>query len=204
MVSFVQDVFNEISLERDPELWQSTDDRKNLHRIHFLSEFEETCFRQQLESCCSPALAKNSKLSQAFRLKADKVDNQTEKLTLLNKAADFATDAEFASILRSRAQVLSRLKKHSLVVADVDYLKESFQTSGDIELEYLKHQSLSQILHQGKKPLQTQQADKLFADKKVHDLEKLNHDLTQEVAKNESRAGLPFTETNKEHQGRDC
>ena len=199
MVSFVQDVFNEISLERDPELWQSADDRKNLHRIHFLSEFEETRFRQQLESCCSPALAKNSKLSQAFRLKADKVENQTEKLTLLNKAADFATDAEFVSILRSRSQVLSRLKKHSLVVADVDYLKESFQTSGDIELEYLKHKSLSQILHQGKKPLQTPHADKLFTDKKVHDLEKLNHDLTQQVAKNESYAGLPFTETNKEH-----
>ena len=86
MVSFVQEVFNDISLERDPELWQSEDDGKTLQRIRFLSGFEETRFKQHLETSCSLALAKNSKLCQAFHLKADKTDSLDQKLTLLNKA----------------------------------------------------------------------------------------------------------------------
>ena len=46
MGDLVQQVFNEISLERDPSIWQSSrqDAAMTEKRINFLAEFQETLF----------------------------------------------------------------------------------------------------------------------------------------------------------------
>ena len=46
MGDLVQQVFNEISLERDPAIWQSSrqDAAMTEKRINFLAEFQETLF----------------------------------------------------------------------------------------------------------------------------------------------------------------
>ena len=48
MGDIVQQIFNEISLERDPSLWQNEVDTKAFteKRIRLLAEFEETLFQQ--------------------------------------------------------------------------------------------------------------------------------------------------------------
>ena len=50
MGDIVQQVFNEISLERNPAMWHSeVDDKKaSEKRIRFLAEFDETLFTQVL------------------------------------------------------------------------------------------------------------------------------------------------------------
>ena len=46
MATFIQSTFNEISLERDPSIWQSSrqDAAMTEKRINFLAEFQETLF----------------------------------------------------------------------------------------------------------------------------------------------------------------
>lgn len=58
-------MFNEISLERDFMLWQSSDDGLTEKRIRFLSQFRETRFDPQL-GLERNQLAKNLILANAF------------------------------------------------------------------------------------------------------------------------------------------
>ena len=46
MGEIIQETFNDISLERDPKIWQSyrQDERMTEKRMNFLAEFEETLF----------------------------------------------------------------------------------------------------------------------------------------------------------------
>ena len=50
MTDIIQNVFNEISLERDPRLWHSYRDDETMleRRIQFLSEFPQTLFSKVL------------------------------------------------------------------------------------------------------------------------------------------------------------
>ena len=66
--SFLQSVFNDISLERDPKLWQSANDILVEKRIRFLSQFPQTRFESQLGKE-RPQLQKNEPLSKAFKAK---------------------------------------------------------------------------------------------------------------------------------------
>ena len=49
--SFIQKVFYEISLEKDPGLWQNEEDttEKNIERIRLISGFPQTRYKAQLE-----------------------------------------------------------------------------------------------------------------------------------------------------------
>ena len=47
MAAFIQNTFNEISLERDQELWLDADDSRLEDRLRLLSEFPQCHFRQQ-------------------------------------------------------------------------------------------------------------------------------------------------------------
>ena len=47
MATFIQSTFNEISLERDQELWLSADDSRLEDRLRLLAEFPQCRFRQQ-------------------------------------------------------------------------------------------------------------------------------------------------------------
>jgi hypothetical protein len=64
----LQSAFNEISLERNPKLWQSSDDGRTEARIRFLSEFPETLFPEQLGRE-RRHVGKNAALSAAFKEK---------------------------------------------------------------------------------------------------------------------------------------
>ena len=95
MNSFVQNVFNKISLERNPKLWQSENDLQMPERLRFLSEFEETLFSSQLfnDKNVSKGLRKNAVLCNAFKTKSESLisdDDNEKKLTLLNQALCFS------------------------------------------------------------------------------------------------------------------
>lgn len=68
--NFLQKVFNSISLEKDEELWLSTDDALTQDRLRLVASFPETQFAAQLKLDCV-ANAKNGKLSSALREKGN-------------------------------------------------------------------------------------------------------------------------------------
>ena len=143
MTTFIQHVFNKISLERDQELWESDDDSQTKERIKFLSEFEETLFAPQLlndDKDVSKDLQKNVKMCDAFRRKLEelssnvKQEKQEEKLKILNQALCFAEvpekrscdycDNTFISLLHERIALLSNLKHTKEALEDVKVLEE--------------------------------------------------------------------------------
>jgi hypothetical protein len=72
-MSFLQNIFNEISLERNQSLWLSGDDAKLEDRLRLLAEIPQCRFKQQLSEN-SPVVklcSKNSKLCGALREKGN-------------------------------------------------------------------------------------------------------------------------------------
>ena len=119
MDSFVQKVFNQISLEKDPDLWQSRDDGLTEKRLQFLSGFKETLFQPQLQRSKRSTLSKNSKLSVAFLAKATQLmSTDLEKtIVLLNNALTLAEDQEKVhKILHLRLKALFEMKEYNLVL----------------------------------------------------------------------------------------
>ena len=68
--NFLQKTFNTISLQRDEQLWLSTDDHLTESRLRLLAEFPETQFNSQFKLDCV-SNAKNGKLSSALREKGN-------------------------------------------------------------------------------------------------------------------------------------
>ena len=146
MNSFVQEVFNKISLERDPELWRSEDDLRTKTRLTFLSGFEETLFSQQLlnDKDASRGLCKNARMCNTVKRKLEDVsfssnveEEQEKKLALLNLALCFADipekgssvdfdycDNTFIHLLHERIAILSTLKYTEEALEDVKVLEE--------------------------------------------------------------------------------
>ena len=114
--SFVQKVFDEISLEKNVQLWMSADDSYLQHRIEFLAEYPQTLFSEHLFTTQKKTnLAKNPILCQGFASKAEKCMEKQEwnqALHLLNMSLTFAPteDGEkISKILLKRAEVLDHL-----------------------------------------------------------------------------------------------
>ena len=150
MNNFVQNVFNKISLERNPALWQSEDDSQMPKRIKFLSEFEETLFSSQLfnEKNVSKGLRKNAVLCSAFKKKFESItassrEDQEKKLTLLNQALSFCEIPEkgsenyhypdniFVQLIHQRITIFSSLKYTKEAIEDIKVLEE-YHDSADI------------------------------------------------------------------------
>ena len=68
--SFLQKVFNKISLQKNEKLWLSNDGSRVEDRLRLLAEFSETRFSTQLK-LDSAANAKNAKLSAGLREKGN-------------------------------------------------------------------------------------------------------------------------------------
>ena len=88
--SFLQKVFYEISLEKDPGLWQNDQDttEKNIERIRLISGFHQTRYKAQLEKTNSTT-KKNSGLAKALKEKGNKQfsgGDTYSALTLYNQA----------------------------------------------------------------------------------------------------------------------
>ena len=122
--SFIQKIFYEISLEKDPELWQNDLDskQKNAERIQFLSSFEQTRYRTQLDRTKS-STRKNDVLAKALKEKGNKEysgGDSVAALILYNQALSYSSqEGEYSTILGNRSALWADLGKHCLVVRDV-------------------------------------------------------------------------------------
>ena len=92
--NFVQQVFDEISLETNMELWMSSDDSLLQDRLEFLACYPQTMFTEQLFNMEKRTnLAKNLLLCKGFMAKAKKcVEKQDWKqaLNLFNMSLTLA------------------------------------------------------------------------------------------------------------------
>ena len=68
--SFLQKVFNKISLQKNEKIWLSSDDNRLEDRLRLLAEFPDSRFSAQLK-LDSAANAKNGKLSAGLREKGN-------------------------------------------------------------------------------------------------------------------------------------
>ena len=141
MNNFIQTIFNKISLERDPRLWQSEDDSLMPKRLKLLSEFEDTLFSAQLfnDKNVSKSLRKNVTLCNAFKKKSEELatqEDQEKKLALLNQALCFSDIPEkesenyecckntYLQLLIERIQTLSRLNYKTEALEDLKVLED--------------------------------------------------------------------------------
>ena len=152
MNSFIQQVFNKISLERDPNLWQSENDLLMPKRIKFLSEFEDTQFSSQLfnEKNVSKGLRKNAVLCNAFKKKSGDVssdEDQEKKLGLLNQALCFSEVPEkgseeyeysnniYVQLILERISILLALKCLKEASEDLDVLEDYYDEAA-LSIDY--------------------------------------------------------------------
>ncbi|XP_023339922.1 SET and MYND domain-containing protein 4 [Eurytemora carolleeae] len=123
--SFLHKVFCDISLEKDPDLWQNDEDteEKNIERIRFISEFSETLYKVQLDKDRS-SNRKNSDLCRAMKEKGNKSYGSGDNLTSLtqyNQALMYSSKKEdTALILANRSALWFDLGEHDLVEKDID------------------------------------------------------------------------------------
>ena len=119
----VQEVFNNISLERNMKMWQSEEDNKVMtrKRLQFLAEFPETNFSALLNVGSSPG-RKNLVLSGALVAKARKTSRPPDRLKLWNQALCYCPPEEkdlYNDIVRGRAVTLFDLEEYVSCVDDV-------------------------------------------------------------------------------------
>ena len=141
MNNFIQTIFNKISLERDPRLWQSEDDSLMPKRLKLLSEFEDTLFSAQLfnDKNVSKSLRKNVTLCNAFKKKSEELatqEDQEKKLALLNQALCFSEIPEkesenyeyckntYLQLLIERIRTLSKLNYQKEAIEDLEVLED--------------------------------------------------------------------------------
>ena len=123
--SFIQKIFYEISLEKDPELWQNDLDskQKNAERIQFLSSFEQTRYKTQLDRSKS-STRKNDVLAKALKEKGNKEYSSGDSvgaLILYNQALSYSTrEGELATLLGNRSALWADLGQHRLVIRDIN------------------------------------------------------------------------------------
>ena len=123
--SFLQKVFYQISLEKDPQLWQDDQDtkEKNHQRIQFLSGFEETLYKAQLDRSKS-STRKNDVLAKALKEKGNKEysgGDSVAALILYNQALSYSSEAgEYSTLLGNRSALWADLGKHWLVIRDIN------------------------------------------------------------------------------------
>lgn len=141
MGSFIQEVFNDISLKRDQKLWLSADDSRTQDRLRLVAQFPESSFSRLLssspdESC--PAIRicrKNSDLCSALREKANLCYAQGDchaALGLYNQGLQFASPEESGPILSNRSAVWVDLEDWSSGIQDIDLAFKAFK-SEDLE-----------------------------------------------------------------------
>ena len=115
--NFITKVFNEISLQTNIELWMSEQDFFLQNRIELIASYAETMFPEELFNLSKRKhLMKNSKLSQGFKTKAEKLElaqDWKQCLQTLNLSLTFADPVEDAEMVQKlilqRAEILDKL-----------------------------------------------------------------------------------------------
>ena len=144
MTEIIQSVFNEISLERDPSIWQSyRDDQQMLEkRLKFLAEFPETQFSQDIDLTKTPA-RKNDMISAALLKKSEATADLREKLKLLGQSLSFASEDRMDPILRLRSEIHREVGEERKALADLAMIANKTtedqcrlqETSGTLSLD---------------------------------------------------------------------
>ena len=120
MSGFIQNVFDAISLERNPKLWTSEDPALTKKRISLLSEFEETRFSELIERKKTP-IGKNDLLANAFLSKPGK--DAAQRLGILNQSLVLASDEKLmGKIVAERARILFQTGNFEGCSNDLDWL----------------------------------------------------------------------------------
>ena len=131
-MSFIQSVFNSISLKKDPELWLSADDTKTKDRLQLIAKFVESQFQSQLSSD-GPAIKickKNPQLSSALREKANLCYAQGDcqaALGLYNQCLQFSSTEESATVFSNRSAVWADLEEWEAGIGDIDLALRLFE-----------------------------------------------------------------------------
>ena len=138
MGTFIEQVFNDISLERQPKLWMSkVDSAKHLEqRLQLLNSHEETRFEPHFAPS-SPAMklaGKNGKLSGALLEKAKLAFAQGEEeyaLRLLNQSLQFATAEVSGHVYLHRSSVWINRGEWNEVLKDSDRALAAIDAVGE-------------------------------------------------------------------------
>ena len=123
--NFIQQVFDVISLEKNMELWMSSDDNLLQDRLELLSSHPETLFQDHL-FCQRTNLSKNPTLSKGFKSKAEKMEDCKQALHLFNMSLMLATSEEESEIILKRAEILDKL----------DYVENSQDSKNSYQLGF--------------------------------------------------------------------
>lgn len=111
--NFIQNVFDEISLESNMELWMSSDDNLLQDRLEFLSSYGQSMFQDQLfDPSKRTNLAKNEMLSKGFLSKAEimkEKEDFKQALHLFNMSLLLAPAGQESEILLKRGEVMDKL-----------------------------------------------------------------------------------------------
>ena len=154
----MQKVFNQISLQKDEELWMSDDDTRTCERLQLVAEFPETQFGPQLKLDCV-ASCKNPKLSMALREKGNLfyAQGDTDRaLQMYNQSLQFAIHdpddieniddigtRELAITYANRSAVWADRKEYTLAIRDADF---AFQNEYPEDLHFKLFERKGQCL----------------------------------------------------------
>ena len=168
-MSFLQNVFNDISLRRDQALWMSADDARTDDRLRLVAKFPEARFDQVLSVEKGAALricSKNEKLAAALREKGNLAYAQGDTasaLHLYNQCLQYSEPGpELAIAFANRSAVWLELKKWSRVLADIDSAL-AFDYPGNKRHKLLERQALC-LYSMGRRPEADAVVDAVLAE----------------------------------------
>lgn len=116
MADFIQEVFNDLSFKDNVSLWLSTDDRRVEQRLAFLSGYDETAFRDTLQTRFALSV-KNDALAKGFVRKCEMLMNEgkaTNASRTLDKALIFASKELQPTVLALRDKLFGQSDSKAL------------------------------------------------------------------------------------------
>nr|XP_040567327.1 SET and MYND domain-containing protein 4-like [Lepeophtheirus salmonis]XP_040567333.1 SET and MYND domain-containing protein 4-like [Lepeophtheirus salmonis] len=121
---FIQQIFGEISFEKNQSLWMSDDDSRLVERLNLLCLFPQTSFEKQFNSKSRDIFKKNDKLCKALCEKASLANAQGNlemALSLYNQSLMYSPEDEMtAIILADRASILIEKGEYELGIKDIN------------------------------------------------------------------------------------
>ena len=150
MAEIVQEVFNDISLEKDPALWQNSQQNEFMtnKRINFLAGFEEALFTSEFDFDKSPS-RKNDKLAAALLTKYNVAKTSEQKLKLLGQSMAFGKEDFFDEIHRKRMKVFLSINLKKEALKDLLAIREKSDEECNqclrlaFDLKYIEDKNLS-------------------------------------------------------------
>eukprot|EP00096_Caligus_rogercresseyi_P009450 TRINITY_DN3217_c0_g1_i1.p1 TRINITY_DN3217_c0_g1~~TRINITY_DN3217_c0_g1_i1.p1 ORF type:complete len:626 (-),score=140.54 TRINITY_DN3217_c0_g1_i1:828-2705(-) len=123
MAGFIQQIFAELSFDRDESLWMSDDDARLEDRFSLLTSYSQADFKEQFTSKSREIFKKNDKLSKALYEKGKLSNAQgalESALSLFNQSLMYApSEEDMAQILSERSSILIEKGESELGIKDL-------------------------------------------------------------------------------------